>query len=186
MGKEIAILFFLVMIPSSGILVATWIITYWKYKKNTAGKILIVFWGIFIGLTGLLFIIEPYLRPAILTNEDLYGTYVIDRDKFPGKQAEWQYENFRLRITNNNIIFESRIYNNKWKSEKVDVSYSSGYYDLNKDEYCNRKIRIHSDTTNHHIIGDNPTLYREKFNNFYYVFKSEKFGNVFFKKGKWE
>jgi hypothetical protein len=186
MGKGIAILFYLIMIPSTIILIITWIITYWKYKKHIAGKILLAFWGLFIGGIVLLYFTESYFRPAILTNEDIYGSYIVDKEKFPGKQADWQYENFRLRITNNNLILESRIDDNIWKSEEVKISFSSGYFDLDKEEYCNRKIRIHSDSTNHHIIRDNPTLYRESFNNFYYVFESVKFGNMFFRKGEWK
>jgi len=123
----------------------------------------------------------------ILTQQDIYGTYVIDKDRFPGKQADWQYENFRFKITDHNeLIFESLIYDNKWKADTVKVSYSSGYYDEDKKEYCNQKLRVHSDSTSHHIIRDNPTLYRQNFSGFYYVFESEKFGNVFFKKGQWE
>ena len=156
-------------------------------EKNTALYLLLAIWGLFILGTGLLWIAEPYFRPMILTQEDIYGTYIIDKDKFPGKQANWQYDNFRFKIMpDNKMIFESRVYKDNWKSEIVDVSYSSGYFDIDKEQYCNKKIRIHSDSTNHHIIRDNPTLYRKNFNRFYYVFESEKFGNVFFKKGKWK
>ena len=36
-----------------------------------------------------------------------------------------------------------------------------------------------------HILETNPTIYREPFD-FYLVFKSEKFNNVFFEKGQWK
>ncbi len=187
MGKGIIILFYIVMLPLTVFFLLAWIVTYIKWKKHTALFILIGIWGLVILGTGLLWISEPLLRPMVLTQQDIYGTYVIDKDKFPGKQAEWQYDNFRFKITpENKMIFESRVSKDYWKSETVDVSYSSGYFDLDKEQYCNRKIRIHSDSTNHHIIRDNPTLYRKRFNQFYYVFKSEKFGNVFFKKGEWK
>jgi len=187
MGKGIAILFYLVMLPLSGLVLLVWAITYLKWKTHKALFILLALWGIFILGTGLLGFFEAYFRPMILTQEDIYGTYVIDRDKFPGKQADWQYDNFRFKISpEHHLIFESRLYEDTWKTEKVDVSFSSGYFDTDKAQYCNRKIRIHSDSTNHHIIRDNPTLYRKKFNRFYYVFESEKFGNVFFKKGEWK
>lgn len=187
MGKGIAILFYVIMLPASGILLLTWILTYIKWKKHYALFILLSIWTLFILGTGLLWITESYFKPMIVTQQDIYGTYVIDTEKFPGKQADWQYENFRFTITQNNeLIFESHIYDNKWRADTVKVSYSSGYFDLDKNEYCNRKIRIHSDSTSHHIIRDNPTLYRESFNSFYYVFESEKFGNVFFRKGQWK
>jgi len=46
-------------------------------------------------------------------------------------------------------------------------------------------LRIHRSAEMHHIIEEEPTLYRNVWS-FYYVFKSQKFGNVFFKKGKWK
>ncbi|WP_276979026.1 hypothetical protein [Flavobacterium filum] len=186
MGKGIAILFYLIMLPTTGILLLTWIATYLRWKKHTAFFVLLVIWGLFIFLIGLFWFAEPYFRPMILTQKDIIGNYVIDKDKFPGKQADWQYDNFKFTINENDeLIFKSRIYDNVWKSDTVKISYSTGYYDLGKEEYCNRKIRVHSDSTSHHIIKDNPTLYRQSFGQFYYVFKSEKFGNVFFKRGKW-
>ena len=186
MGKGIALFFYLLLLPATGILLLTWVITYIKWKKHTAFFVLLAIWGLFISLTGLIWFLQPYLEPKILTQKDIIGNYVIDKDKFPGKQADWQYKNFRFEITSNKeLIFKSRIYDTVWKSDTVKISYSSGYYDLDKEEYCNKKIRIHSDSTSHHILKDNPTLYRQSFGRFYYVFKSEKFGNVFFKKGEW-
>jgi hypothetical protein len=234
MGKGLAILFFLIMIPFSVIqiliyifksklgailkwgisvgIVATIIILgyadfiliawipfmlmvllslglnhYFSSNKKFPLYLLLFGWVTFIGVSGILYLSEPYFKPVVLTNKDIYGSYIIDKSKFPGQQADWQHENFRFKITETDtLIFEYKLYENKWKTENIKVSYSSGYYDLDKEEYCNRKLRVHSDLTNHHIIKDNPTLYRKKFGDFYYVFESEKFGNVFFKKGIWE
>jgi hypothetical protein len=186
MGKGIVLFFYLFMLPITVLLLLIWGVTYLKSKKHFALYILIAVWAIFILGIGLLWITEPYFKPMILTQNDIYGTYVIDKDEFSGKQADWQYDNFKFTITKNDeLIFKTLIHDNKWKSETVKVSYSSGYFDLDKNEYCNRKIRIHSDSLNNHIIRDNPTLYRKSFKKFYYVFKSKKFGNVFFKKGDW-
>ncbi|MCU0327698.1 MAG: hypothetical protein MUE53_01800 [Chitinophagales bacterium] len=185
MGKGIAILFYVIMLPTSGMLLLTWLATYLKWKKHIALYVLMGFWGFFLCLIGLIWITEPILKPSILTQKDLIGNYVIDKSKFPGKQADWQYENFKFTITEDDLlIFKSKIYDTIWKIDTVKISYSSGYYDLDKREYCNKKIRIHSDSTNHHIIRDNPTLYRLTLGDFYYVFESEKFGNVFFRKEK--
>lgn len=187
MGKEIVAILFLIMLPVSTLLILTWIFTYAKQKKHHALFFLIGIWAVFIIGIVLLWIAEPYLKPMIVTKQDIIGTYVIDKEQFPGEHADWQYDNFKFTITENDeLIFQSRIYGNVWKSDTLNVSYSTGYYDLNKKEYCNIKIRIHADSTSHHIIRDNPTLYRQKFKRFYYVFESEKFGNVFFKKGKWQ
>ena len=121
--------------------------------------------------------------------------------RYPGHGKLMRFLMYELILKNDKPLLEKILSNAKppvdddvvyvyavvegWKKEKIKVSYSSGYYDLDKQEYCNRKLRIHSDSRNHHIIRDNPTLYRKYFNKFYYVFESEKFGNVFFKKGTW-
>lgn len=181
MGKGIYI-YLTFLIPLTIIFIIIWRIS----KKKIIIKSIGIVWGIFMFLILLAITIGKIMQPIIIKNSDIYGEYIIDKTKFGGRQAEWQYENFRYKITKNEeLIFESRVYGNKWKTEKLKVSYSSGYYDDDKKNYCNRKIRIHSDSTNNHIIQDNPTLYRKSFN-FYYVFKSKKFGNIFFKKGKWK
>lgn len=147
---------------------------------------LLMILGSFLLCIFLLWLSKSFFKPMILTQQDIYGTYVIDREIFPGKQANWQYANFRFEITTDNrMIFETRRNKEKWNVETIDVSFSTGYWDLDIEQYCNKRIRIHSDSTNHHVVQDNPTLYRKNFNRFYYVFESEKFGNMFFKKGQW-
>jgi hypothetical protein len=37
-----------------------------------------------------------------LDKEDIYGNYVIDRDICSGKQADWQYNHYRFKITEEN------------------------------------------------------------------------------------
>ena len=181
MGKAILI-YLTFLIPFTIIAIIIWGL----FRKKYIIKFIGIVWAIFTFLIILAIIVGKIMQPIIIKKSDIYGEYVIDRTKFKGRQADWQYENFRFKITENDeLIFESRIYDNKWKSEKVKVSYSSGYYDDDKKDYCNQKIRLYSDSTNHHIIQDNPTLFRKSFG-FYYVFRSEKFGNVFFKKKKEE
>jgi len=94
MGKgEIAILY-LIMLLTTGVLLLTWILTYIGWKKHTVFCILLAIWGFFILVIGLSWFSEPYSRPMILTQKDIVGNYVIDKDKFPGKQADWQYETY--------------------------------------------------------------------------------------------
>ena len=96
---------------------------------------------------------------------------------FQENKNDWQYDNFGFKITpDNKMIFELLVYNHNWKIEKVGFTFSTSYFDLNKKQYYNRKIRILSDSTNHHKNRDNKTLYRNKF---YHVVK---FGNLFFEK----
>jgi hypothetical protein len=186
MTKLILALIIVVLLPGTAIILWIWVLRAKFWKKFYTLYVLFGFWALFIVVSAVLLWLEPYFRPMVLTQHDIYGEYVIDRSKFPGYQADWQYDNFRFKITSDNkMIFQSRTFGSYWKSDTLTVSYSSGYYDLDKEQYCNRKLRVHSDSNSHHIIREHPTLYRKSFNRFYYVFESEKFGNVFFKKGNW-
>ncbi len=109
-----------------------------------------------------------------VTKDKIYGEYVIDRNQFPGEQADWQYDNFKFKITKDNILhFSYKVSNDEYKTDLVSVKFLEHYY--------SDRLVIGKDSTRHHILVDNPTLYRGVWN-FYYVFKSDKFGNVFFKK----
>lgn len=183
MTKLTLAIFVILILATSVILLFNWYNNSRKNRTQQSGYFLIFLWTLFIIFT---FNIS-FFEPVILTKSDIIGKYVIDKNKFPGLQANWQYDNYRLEITSDNqLIFESKIYENHWKKEILPISFSTGYFDLEKEVYCNRKLRVHSNNENHHIIKDNPTLYRKRFNSFYYVFYSEKYGNVFFKKGNWE
>ncbi len=110
--------------------------------------------------------------------DDIRGAYIIDRDQFPGKQADWQYNHFRFEITDDDrfVFYET-------DKEKIIHTYR-GHIEYN-ETYKTPRIKLLFNNERHHIIADNPTLYRNTWS-FYYVFHSEKFGNVFFKKGEWE
>ena len=95
----------------------------------------------------------PYFKPMAVTQNDIIGEYVIDREKFSGKQADWQYENFRFKVTaENQLIFQSKTHDGNWNSDTIQISYTSGYFESDKNEYCNKKIIVHSDSTTHHIV----------------------------------
>jgi len=40
-----------------------------------------------------------------VTKKDIYGSYTIDRSKFAGQQADWQYNHFRFEITKDQQFF---------------------------------------------------------------------------------
>lgn len=50
-------------------------------------------------------IIDYFTTPINLEREDIYGEYVIDRNKYPGFQADWQCDHFRFEITKNDSIY---------------------------------------------------------------------------------
>ncbi len=174
MGFGFNLLFALVLVPLTGVLLIIWLIT----RKKVFGITLGFIW---LGIVGLIFLAAStrlLSGKKEVKREDIYGTYIIDRTKFPGKQADWQYDHFRFEITKQNkFIF--------YQTEK-DKIIKTNDGTVNFLEFDNRpRIVLHVDTPRHHIIEDWPTLYR-KGGTFYYVFKSPKFGNVFFTKGKWE
>ena len=107
--------------------------------------------------------------------EDIYGEYIINKKKCPGNQANWQYEHYRFEIKKNNKIY-FKILNDNKKIIKTIVK------DIEIKEYYNSPhIDIKPKVDDLHILRKNPTLYREIWS-FYYVFESEKYGNMFFKK----
>lgn len=124
----------------------------------------------------LLSIISFFNSKKELEKEDLYGDYVIDRDKFAGKQADWQYNHYRYRITEDNKIFFYIT-----EKEKI-IKTIQGKVEI-YEGYASPRLKITFDEP-FHIIDNNPTLYREVWS-FYYVFYSDKYQNVFFKKGTW-
>lgn len=115
----------------------------------------------------------------VLKKEDYYGEYVIDRNYFPGKQADWQYNHFKIKITKSDSIYLYTMENG------YIVSVNKGTITTVKP-YSSERLVLKMDEPNHHITDTNPTTHREAWRNFYLVFKSTKFHNMYFRKGKWE
>ena len=141
-------------------------------------KPLAYFWIAVVGLIILSISFRLLRQKKKLTRNDIYGEYIIDRSKFGKNQANWQYNHFRFEITKQNeLVFIETEKDTILKMSKVDISFL--------DTYRQPRINLHVDSARHHLIQENPTLYRTVWS-FYYVFHSSKFGNVFFKKGKWK
>lgn len=109
----------------------------------------------------------------------IYGSYVIDRDQFPGKQADWQYNHFWFEIKEDNFIYFHIT------DGKSVVKTIKGRVSFNNDDYISSRLRIHLGKQDHHILSNSPTLYRNYWS-YYYVFSGTDFQNVFFKPGKWK
>ena len=164
----------LILLPISGVFLILWA----SSKEGRYGKMLFVVWGGVICLILVSLAIQFFTTKRVVKRSDIYGEYIIDRTKFVGRQTDWQYNNFRFEITTNNKLIFYRI-------NKDQILYSDTARVEFLEQYRNNRIRIMRDSTMHHIVDDEPTLYRNVWS-FYYVFQSPKFGNVFFKKGKWE
>lgn len=174
MGFGFNLFFIFILVPLTGILLIAWLLS----RKLWIGKILGFIWlGIF-GLALLSGIVQWLTSKTELEKEDYYGEYVVNRDYFEGEQTDWQYNHFRFKITDKDSIFfyvtdKEKILKTFRGTIKTTTPYSSA------------RLIIEMEQPTHHILTSNPTTYRSAWN-FYLVFKSPKFYNVFFEKGKWK
>lgn len=112
-----------------------------------------------------------------LTKADYYGNYIIDRSFYPGPQAEWQYNHYRFYIRDNDSIYFYVTH-----KEKIIRAYIGNIYTVKP--FDSERLGISMPYPTHHILRSGPTVYRTK-TGFYLVFRSPRYGNVFFKKGNW-
>lgn len=174
MGFGFNLFFIFILLPLSGILFILWIAT----QKKLFGQLLGMVWAGVISLIVLVSILNLSSTSNGIKKSKIYGQYIIDRSKFPGKQADWQYENFRFEITpQHELIFHQTNGASIIKSDTSKIEFV--------ENYLSDRVKFKPNPGRHHIIAFNPTLYRKTWS-FYYVFYSRKFGNVFFKKGKWK
>jgi len=110
--------------------------------------------------------------PISLTKKQIIGDYRIDKNFYSGKNANWQYDHYRFTITaEDSLYFYITNKDTVIKTFKEKIKYSSGPPDL-------WTIETH---TNYHVIKYPPTLFRGH-HKFYYVFLSDIYGNMFFRK----
>nr|WP_294877394.1 hypothetical protein [uncultured Pedobacter sp.] len=146
-------------------------------RKNAYGKILGFIWLGVIGLIIISVTIQALTAKKVLKKKDFYGQYIIDRNYFKGKQADWQYNNFHFEIKENDSIY-------LYVMDKGKVVETFGGTITTVKTYRSERLAINMQEPTHHIISGDPTIYRETWS-FYLVFDSPKFGNMFFKKGQW-
>ena len=166
--------FIFVLLPISIILFLLWIFT----KKKIFGIGLLIMWGGLISLLLLSFILRPLWEKKILEKSDFYGEYIIDRNYFSGKQADWQYNHFRFEIKENDSIYfyvtDGEIINKTYKGKISTLA-----------PYKSARLVIEMEKPTHQILTTNPTIYREVWD-FFMVFNSPKFHNMYFRKGEWK
>lgn len=156
------------------ILLVIWAIT----RKLIFGKILGYFWLGLLGLFCFGTIIKFLTDKKELDKEDYYGEYIINRDYFSGRQADWQYNNFRFEIKNNDSIYF-------YLTDKEKILKKICGTITTTKSYSSERLIINMEQPRHHIMLSNPTIYRSAWS-FYLVFYSPKFNNVYFKKGQWK
>lgn len=171
-GANLFLIF--IFLPLSGLLLLIWLLS----KKLIFGKILGLMWLGAIGLLVFSVIAQKLKSPVILEKQDYYSEYIIKREYYPGKQADWQYENFRFEIKDNDSIYF-------YVTDKQNVSKTYRGNITTTKTYISERLIINMEQPTHHILSTNPTVYRNT-KSFYLVFNSPEFYNVYFKKGKWK
>jgi hypothetical protein len=174
MGFGFNLFFIFILVPLTGILLVTWLLT----RKKILGKVIGVIW---LGIFGLVFLsgsIQWLTKKKELKKKDYYGQYIVNRDYFQGRQSDWQYEHFRFEIKENDSI-----YFYVTDKEKILKTYRGAI--TTTTPYISERLIINMEQPTHHILISNPTTYRSAWN-FYLVYYSPKFNNVYFKKGKWK
>ncbi|SMB89895.1 hypothetical protein SAMN00120144_0995 [Hymenobacter roseosalivarius DSM 11622] len=174
MGFGFNLFFAFILLPSTVVLIIIWLLTRRKLFIKSVGFI----WAAIFTLIVITSFLKILLSKVTLEKEDFYGQYIIDRSHFPGKQADWQYDNFRFEIKDNDSIYF-------YVTQKDDVvKVFKGIISTLKP-YSSERLVIDMQQPTHHILTTNPTIYRDTWS-FHLVFNSPKFNNVFFTKGDWE
>ena len=176
MGFGFNLFFVFILLPLTGILLVAWLLTRRKFVGMTLG---IIWLGIF-GLMILSGVVQWLTAKTVLEQKDYYGQYILNRDFFPGKQADWQYDNFRFEIKENDSIYFYQT-----DKERILATYRGTIKTTDPSQYNSARLIINMEQPTHHIMLSNPTTYRSAWS-FYLVFYSPKFNNVYFKKGKWK
>ena len=148
------------------------------FKKKIFNTLNISWWIFFISIPFILMILSIFTSKKEIEKEDIVGNYIIDRTKCSGKQADWQYNHYRFKITEN-----GKIYFYITNKEQI-IRTIEGNVKYTHTGFSPHLI-IELEEPKFHILAENPTLYREIWS-FYYVFESSKFGNMFFTKGNWK
>ena len=119
------------------------------------GKSILYFW-IFIFVIGFFEDeIRTIYRLKKLHRDDFIGEFVIDRKCFAGKQADWQYDNFRFEIKKNDSIYF--YVTNK---ERLIKTYR-GTITTTKP-YSSEILKVKMEQPTNHIMSSNPGIYRGK------------------------
>lgn len=173
MGFGFNLVFIFILLPALAVLLLLWITTWRKIFGKTILYILI---GVNTLITCSL-ILQGLTSNVELDEEDYRGSYIVDRSFFPGVQADWQYNRYRFEIKENDSIFfyctDGRQILKTYKGIVSTISPSGS-----------ARLILNMESPVHHIVSSNPTTYRSAWN-FYLTFNSQKFNNVFFRKGEW-
>lgn len=147
-----------------------------KYK-TVEGKTILVTYSTLFAVILTLVLTAHLSKKMTLNKPDFYGQYTVNRDYFKGKQADWQYDNFRFEIFKNDSIYFYETH-----GKEIIHTYRGTIETV--DHYSSSRLKIKMDDP-HHVLYSNPTIYREAWS-FNLVFLSPKFKNMYFHKKEWK
>ncbi len=174
MGFGFNLFFAFILLPLTAILAVIWLLV----RKEIVGRLIGFTWLGVLGIVLLSLSIQWLTAKTQLEKEDYYGEYIIDREYFPGQQADWQYNHFRFEIRENDSIY---LY--VTEEEKISKIFQGTI--TTAKPYDSERLIVQMDQPTSHIMAGNPTTYRSAWG-YYLVFYSTKFNNMYFKKGKWK
>ncbi len=165
--------FSLIGIPLLLLLSVSLVLYFIFAKKRKALYALGILWGMVFLLILLAFALDQRRRPIQLTKADFVGDYRIDTTFYPGRNARWQYHRFAFRILESDSILFLAIND---KGTRINVF----RHEILVGDGSHYFWNVLADTTSH-VIRHPPTLYRSH-SRFYFVFRSDRYGNMFFRK----
>jgi hypothetical protein len=174
MGFGFNLFFAFILLPITVILLVIWAFT----RKPGFGQALGCLWIPVLALAFLSTMLKWVFEKKKLTKKDYYGSYIINRNYFAGKQADWQYDHFRFEIRDNDSIYF-------YITDKERISKIYKGTINTATNYESARLILNMETRTHHIVASNPTAIRCTWG-FNLIFYSPKFNNVYFKKGEWE
>lgn len=147
----------------------------WKLYRTRDSyhlKQIALIWCVPFLFFGSLFFVSWYLSPVQISKGSIVGCYEVDDRFYSGPNAQWQKKHFRFEVTSKNtFVLYERL------ADQTDKPF------VGQVNWANQRPERWSVTmkTPHHVVDRHPTLYRQQ-SGFYYVFRTKKFGNMFFKR----
>ena len=119
------------------------------------------------------FVLSSWFFSLTTVNKSkIIGRYEVDTTFYPGVNANWQQQHYRFEVRpHSQFAFFERLADGSEKMYLGNITWAN-----EKTEKWSISMDI-----DHHVVPLHPVLYRERFG-FYYVFKTKKYGNMFFRK----
>lgn len=148
-------------------------IAYLATGRARSWRLPVVALGAFAVLMVVLCVIGWWMAPVTPSRLDVIGTYEVNRKIYPGPNADWQHAHYQFRITHDDQFL---LYDHTF-TDGPKVFRGTVWWMVEPSYRWHLNMKDPHHITN--SLRKGPALYRGT-EGFYYVFPSEKFGNMFF------